>query len=68
MALGLVAAASEARLLHVALTLCSLRGMCCLHTKNVTGRLVLVPGKSEGFLVCQAEVLGGKREPPCLGE
>lgn len=66
MALGLLAGASEARLLCVVLTLCSLEGMCCQHSKNVSGRLVLVPGKSEGFLICQAEVWG-KREHPCLG-
>lgn len=29
------------------------------------GRLMLVPGKPEGFLICQAGVWG-KREPPCL--
>lgn len=61
-----MAAASEARLLCVALTLCSLGGMCCPHNKNVFGRLMLVPGKPEGFLICQAGVWG-KREPPCLG-
>jgi len=62
---GLMAASLEARLLHVALTLCSLGRMGCLHTKNVVGRLVLVPGKSEGFLVCQAKIWK-KMEPPCL--
>lgn len=41
--------------------------MCYPHAKNVIGRLVLISGKSEGFLICQAEVLG-KREPLCLQE
>lgn len=58
---------SETRWLYLSLTLCSLGEMCYPHTKNVIGRLVLVSGKSEGSLTCQAEVWG-KREPLCLQE
>lgn len=58
---------SEKRLLCLSLTLYSLGEMCYPHTKNVVGRLVLISGKSEGFLICQAEVWG-KREPLCLQE
>lgn len=51
--------------------------MCCVNPlqpwgnvlsaqQKCFGRLMLVPGKPEGFLICQAGVWG-KREPPCLG-
>lgn len=58
---------SETRLLCLSLTLCSLGEMFYPHAKNVIGRLVLISGKSEEFLICQAEVWG-EREPLCLQE
>lgn len=58
---------SETRLLCLSLTLCSLGEMCYMHAKNVIGRLVLISGKSEGFLICQTEVWGN-REPLSLQE
>lgn len=56
---------SETRLLCLSLTLCSLGEMCYPHTENVIGRLVLISGKSEGSLICQAEVWGKRSLSAC---